>query len=170
MRKCVCVCVWFFFFACCHLTVRFTLILPPSSRHSSRAQTHISNFINLLRKGLLMGFASTAQISVLLMDPCMLDDGLDPPPHTHTPPHTPPYGHKPHYHQPNWVPWEQEQEQSPSLFSGQDTESSFCRFIMGSHRRSSQCVKNLCETDEAFFFLLQFSHRLRRVWFDTGVW
>lgn len=94
------------------------------------------------------------------MDPCMLDDGLDPP--------TPPYGHKPHYHRPNWVPWEQEQEQSPSLFSGQDTESSVCRFIMGSHRRSSQCVKNGCETDEAGIFFILFSlvtpTALRLIW------
>lgn len=79
--------------------------------------------------------------SVLLMDPCMLDDGLDPP-HMDTGP----------------LPSAKlglmgaKREQSPSLFSGQDTESSFCWFIMCSHRRSSQRVRNLCEMDWAGSF------------------
>lgn len=68
----------------------------------------------------------------------MLDDGLNRPIWTQA-----------HYHQPNWVPREEKPEQSPSLFFGQHTESRFCLFIMGSHRRKTpQCVKNLCETDE----------------------
>lgn len=71
----------------------------------------------------------------------MLDDGLDPP-HMDTSP----------------LPSAKlglmgaKREQSPSLFSGQDTESSFCWFIMCSHRGSSQRVRNLCEMDWAGSF------------------
>lgn len=73
------------------------------------------------------------------MGPCMLDDGLDPP-HMDT---SPLPSAKLGLMGAKW-------EQSPSVFSGQYTESSFCRFIMCSHHyRGCQCVKNLCETDEA---------------------
>lgn len=51
----------------------------------------------------------------------------------------------------NLGPMGAKQEQSPSLFAGQDTESSFCRFIVSSHRRSPQCVRNLCEVVGMFF-------------------
>lgn len=121
----------------------------PSSWHSS--PEHISNFINPPKGNAFNVICLYSRESVLLMErPCMLDDGLDPPIWTQA-----------HYHQPNWVPWELKQEQSPSLFSGQDSECSFCRFIMGSHRRSPQCVKNLWETDEAgIFFILITLHEI----------
>lgn len=67
----------------------------------------------------------------------MLDDGLDPPIWTQG-----------RYHQPNWVPCEQSRNKAHHCSLGKHTEFSFCCFIMGSHRRSSQRVKNLCETDE----------------------
>lgn len=84
----------------------------------------------------------------------MLDDGLDPP-HMDTSP----------------LPSAKlglmgaKREQSPSLFSGRDTES---RFLMCSHRSSSQCVRNLCETDEAGIFF-HLSHRLHESRFDIAV-
>lgn len=93
------------------------------------------------------------------MDPCMLDDGLDPP-HMDTGP----------------LPSAKlglmgaERKQSPSLFSGQDTESSFCRFIMCSHRRSCQCVRNLCETNEAgifFSFHADYTGSNLTLWYDN---
>lgn len=77
-------------------------------------------------------------MSVPLMGPCMLDDGLDPP-HMDT---SPLPSAKLGLVGAKW-------EQSPSLFSGRYTESCFCCFIMCSHHRGCQRVKNLCESDGA---------------------
>lgn len=105
--------------------------LLSSSGNSILERKHISNFINPLRKALLMGFARSD--SALLMDPCMLDDGLDPPRMDTSPVPSAKLG-----------PMGAKQEQSPSLFSSQDTKA-FAASSWVPTTESPKCGNYLCE-------------------------
>lgn len=130
----------------------YATLLSAASQHCHRqfgslVNHNCSSATLLIPEGnALNGICHYSSMSVPLMGPCMLDDGLDPP-HMDT---SPLPSAKLGLVGAKW-------EQSPSLFSGRYTESCFCCFIMCSHHRGCQRVKNLCESDGpgtafSFFF------------------